>query len=115
MKTIFLLILMTQIILGSNDFKTTQEACEDKNYDACFKTGFNYSMGYGVKTDLSKAIKYHDIACQHNHYEACRYIGVIYYLYDLKMQDLVKAKQYFTKACKGGDKASCEMKDMIQK
>ena len=63
--------------------------------EGCFRLGYLYVEGKGVRQDLNQAKIYHEKACSLNNGSGCAFLGT---MYDV-IQNYIQAKTYYEKAC----------------
>ncbi len=85
-----------------------KKACEQADSEPhCAMYGRFLAYGWGVKKDVSRALRYLEPACRAGEMEACSTLGVIHANGMKVEQDHRKARQLYTRACQGGVPNAC--------
>ena len=58
--------------------KTLKEACDNKNYQACYELAKLYEEGKKIKQDYKKAKEFYEVACDNKIYKACSNMCYLY-------------------------------------
>lgn len=76
---------------------------------ACFRLGYLYSNGQGVRQDFQKTRELYTKACNGKYPGACYNLGTLYHNGEGVRQNLATAKEYYGKACDLGLQEGCDM------
>ncbi len=89
------------------EFEVNWRSCNDGDMVACYKVGYAYDAGMGVKADSAFALDYFKRSCDGGHLSACADAGDILVLLYENNAELQEGVGYLNKGCNGSDSASC--------
>jgi hypothetical protein len=85
------------------------QACNGGYPKACRELGYMYANGYGVKTDLYRAVNLFSKACAGGYANGCSALGYRYETGDGVEKDESRAVSLYLKACNEGDIEGCNI------
>jgi len=94
-------------VANAQSVKQLEALCALGNVDECFKLGWMYSKGEGVRQDKSKAVELYTKACDGGYADGCSNLGLMYLRSEDVRQDMLKIAELFTKACNGRSAIGC--------
>lgn len=86
---------------------SNERKCNNGSAIECYKLGYLYESGHGIKKDLTKASHFYSQGCNLGNPDACFSLGVMYYNGKGVYRDENKAIQLYRKACSGGIQEAC--------
>ena len=93
-----------------------RQSCDQNEGRACYRLGWFYDEGQGVKESKKSAVDLYDRACNANFAVACRAIGSLYFTGDDDVkQDRKRGIAYLQKACGLGLQEACPTDEMLAK
>jgi Sel1 repeat-containing protein len=90
-----------------------KEACDQNQGRACYRLGWFYEEGLGVKQNRKKAVEHYERACQAKWAVACRALGMMYWRGDEVKRNRRTGLDYYQRACDLGLAEACPTEAMI--
>jgi len=88
-------------------------SCDQNQARACYRLGWFYEEGQGVKQNHSKAVELYQKACEANMAIACRGLGIMYWRGEDVKRARKKAITFYQKACGLGLPEACPTPEML--
>jgi len=95
-------------------FDGFEKRCENNDAYACGMVAYFYNKGYGVNTNLQKAIEYYKKGCRLKDPDSCTLLGYFYYKGTGVKKDLKKALSLLKEGCNLGNKDACNYLNKIE-
>lgn len=90
-----------------------KQACDQGQGRACYRLGWFYEEGQGIRRSTQSAVDSYEKACSANWAIACRALGILYWEGEHVKRSKPKAIEYFNKACGMGVPEACPSEDML--
>ncbi len=90
-----------------------RESCDQNQARACYRLGWFYEEGEGVKQSHNKAVELYGRACDANMAIACRGLGIMYWRGKAVKRSRKKAITFYQKACGLGLPEACPTPEML--
>jgi hypothetical protein len=97
----------------SGNVDVCRESCDQNQARACYRLGWFYEEGQGVKQSHNKAVELYERACDANMAIACRGLGIMYWRGEAVKRSRKKAIAFYQKACGLGLPEACPTPEML--